>query len=421
MYFATASVCLSAILLLPASAPSKAVADDATEPVRKFVQSFYDYYPLAKSKGYHDPRWRVALDDKAAVFSSELLAALSEEADHSGEFVFVDWDPLLNDDGDGAAGDRYVVTHVTRSGARYSAEVGLHRGTRVEPRIIADLECQEGVCKFVNVRDPRDRHYDLMRCLRLLQEERRNAKEAKREARMHVDEKLKEGELARIDDESVLRLVRSSDLSYFWTTTDSDYIYGFIGDNYQRLHIHYSLVRKIAGRNDEYEVRGKTRYRGRVTDFAGTAKIVGVGTAWPPNPPSPPSVDLVVFPPDDVRGAIEWKVSFRQEPQSRSSATIEGSLTSQFYVDFRKHVRLDDRMGDADGYSNNEFIGVWRSHDGSEPEKCHWGDFRIPDSGDLDGGAGEFYPNDEYVANGWQELVKEREAGDAVTKKPWWK
>lgn len=36
--------------------------------------------------------------------------------------------------------------------------------------------------------------------------------------------------------------------------------------------------------------------------------------------------------------------------------------------------------------------------------KCNWGDCRIPDSSDLDIGAGEFVPAEEYIDSGWQLL-----------------
>jgi hypothetical protein len=32
---------------------------------------------------------------------------------------------------------------------------------------------------------------------------------------------------------------------------------------------------------------------------------------------------------------------------------------------------------------------------------CNWGEFRIPFSGDLDIGAGEFSPNPKYFSKGW--------------------
>ena len=424
MNLTVASVCLSLLLATPQrSAQTTATAENSTESLRKFVQAFYDWYVPALRTGYHDARWKVIQEGRASDFSSELLAALAEDAE-SNSFVAVDWDPFLNDDGYAPAddGDRYVVTQVTHKGSVYSAEVARRHGTNAERRILVDVECKSGSCIFLNFRDPRDPHYDLMRCLKLLQQERQDAKKAGREARLHVDEKLKESELAVIDDQTVRGLVLRSDLGRFWTRTDTADIFGFIGDNYQRFEIHYSRVAKSVARNDEYELRGKTRYRGRTSDFTGTARIARVATARPPNPVPPPEVhDMVVYPPDDIRGVIVWRVSMKQDPLSPSSSTIEGALTSGFYLDFRKRVRLDDRMMDADGYSNNEFVGVWRSHDRKQALKCHWGDFRIPDSGDLDQGAGAFCPDERYVPNGWQEYVKAAQVGgwDRYSDR-WW-
>lgn len=44
----------------------------------------------------------------------------------------------------------------------------------------------------------------------------------------------------------------------------------------------------------------------------------------------------------------------------------------------------------AAGFSNNQFRGSWTSYKTGVSKKCNWGDGRILDSGDLEGGAGEF-------------------------------
>ena len=36
---------------------------------------------------------------------------------------------------------------------------------------------------------------------------------------------------------------------------------------------------------------------------------------------------------------------------------------------------------------------------------CNWGDFRIPESGRLDGGCGEFIPNEAFYYNGWKTYI----------------
>jgi len=62
-------------------------------------------------------------------------------------------------------------------------------------------------------------------------------------------------------------------------------------------------------------------------------------------------------------------------------------------------------------------------------KKCNWGDFRIPESGELDHGAGEFTVDEKYVRFGWESYVKsyssddekERAAALAEEDRQWWK
>ena len=81
----------------------------------------------------------------------------------------------------------------------------------------------------------------------------------------------------------------------------------------------------------------------------------------------------------------------------------------------------------ADGYFNNQFDGTWTSYKTGVSKMCNWGDYRIPDSKGLDGGAGEFIVNEKYKNNGWQNYVNMNSQDKAVAKKAvdeenrkWW-
>nr|MBP6410083.1 hypothetical protein [Pseudarcicella sp.] len=56
----------------------------------------------------------------------------------------------------------------------------------------------------------------------------------------------------------------------------------------------------------------------------------------------------------------------------------------------------------SDGFFNNQFIGSWTSYKTNTSKKCNWGDYRIPESGNLDVGAGEFSVDEKYLKNGWK-------------------
>lgn len=46
-------------------------------------------------------------------------------------------------------------------------------------------------------------------------------------------------------------------------------------------------------------------------------------------------------------------------------------------------------------------MGTWTSYANNSSKRCNWGEFRIPYSGDLDIGAGEFSPDTKYLDKGW--------------------
>ncbi len=72
-----------------------------------------------------------------------------------------------------------------------------------------------------------------------------------------------------------------------------------------------------------------------------------------------------------------------------------------------------------DSFSNNGFIGTWTSYKTNTSKKCNWGDYRIPDCGDLDSGTGEFMVSSKYIKNGWLEYMLEHKIPNpAIDVKP---
>ncbi len=78
----------------------------------------------------------------------------------------------------------------------------------------------------------------------------------------------------------------------------------------------------------------------------------------------------------------------------------------------------------GDGFKNNQFVGTWKSYKNKVVKKCHWGDYRIPDCGDLDIGVGDISINKKYVRNGWQDMglfLKNSKTPAEVKIVEWWK
>lgn len=193
---------------------------------------------------------------------------------------------------------------------------------------------------------------------------------------------------------------------------------GFIGDNYQRFYMHIISAIKVKDKPDTYYLYGKTRTKDNVCIFQGTATIV----------------DAKLFKEkiiqDYQQGYANCNIVLYENDKQSGSGKITGTIKSYFVIDKKGVFVYDGLEFVADGFCNNQFIGTWRSYKTGKSKKCHWGDYRIPNCGDLDIGAGEFSVNDKYVKNGWENYMKswleqpDTEEGKKARQeeaRQWWK
>jgi len=198
------------------------------------------------------------------------------------------------------------------------------------------------------------------------------------------------------------------DFSKLLLHTDNSVVYGFIGDNYQRIRVKIISVTKDTLLPDTYHVFGKTMVKTNIDNFNGVIKITNIR-----------KLKGISYGLDDeykgkgIKGeyVIIADYSFLENKDQPHSGTFKGVLKSAFYLDKNSKIHYDDIDMNSDSYTNNEFVGQWISYKGSIIKRCNWGDFRIPNSGDLDIGAGEFSPNGKYLKFGWQ----------SVPNVKWWK
>jgi hypothetical protein len=216
----------------------------------------------------------------------------------------------------------------------------------------------------------------------------------------------------------------SRDFAKLWTKTTNQNIYGFIGDQYQRIRVKFISIKKIPATNT-YTVVGRSMVKTNICDFTGTIAITDIS-----------KLENISYGVDDeyknkgIKGRFVMKgnYSFAETKGQPHSGTFEGSFETSFYLDKSNTIIYDDIDLDADGYANNEFAGIWKMYDSNFTQRCNWGDFRIPNSGDLDLGAGEFSPNDKYLKYGWQ-TVRDAYIGNKPNSKmalkeekaEWWK
>ena len=183
-------------------------------------------------------------------------------------------------------------------------------------------------------------------------------------------------------------------------------ILGFIGDNYQRLFIHFVSVIQTPTNPYEYLVYGKTMVKETVCSFQGTITIK----------------QAMIYTSGEIptykQGFTVCDVILYEDKKQPSTGFFKGKLTNNFIIDNKGQFRYDALMFVADGFSNNQFVGSWTSYQTSKSKKCHWGDYRISDCGDLDIGTGEFNVNGKYIKNGWVSYMLENMAPNGAIVKP---
>ena len=211
------------------------------------------------------------------------------------------------------------------------------------------------------------------------------------------------------------------DLGFLWlhSINSAD---GIIGENYERIQIKFISVFKDKNDVNTYHVIGKSKVKNYISQFVGTIKIAKVRI-----------YNQMHWGVDDEyknkgikkQGIIIAEYHFEEDSTRRYSGIFDGLLSTFWYIDKNGKINYDNIEMTSDSYNNNQFVGTWKGYKNNISKVCNWGDYRIPFSGDLDIGAGEFSPADKYLKYGWQSYR------DAYTnnikqalideEKQWWK
>ena len=222
--------------------------------------------------------------------------------------------------------------------------------------------------------------------------------------------------------------IKKYDISDLWTldkfqiendtiTVDRPEPLGYIGDNFQRFQIHFISAIKNPDNKLQYFIYGKTKVKENICTFQGTITIK----------------KAQIYDEGDFstlkQGFVKGQYAFYEDPDQKGSGILKGKFQTNFYINEKGEIKYDALMFVADGFSNNQFEGTWTSYKTGNSKKCNWGDYRIPDSGDLDVGTAEFSPSGRYVKNGWQNYIpswgyspdnSESIEAKKKEKKKWW-
>lgn len=172
---------------------------------------------------------------------------------------------------------------------------------------------------------------------------------------------------------------------------------GFIGDNYQRLFIDFNSVTQDKNNKKIYRVTGSSKVKDNKTSFVGEIEVIEISVVAPHY-----EIDDR-FKNDGIKaqGILFAKYDFREDKSVKFSGRFFGSLILRWLVDKNNELQYD--VLDGDGSKNNQYSGKWTSYKTKATKIANWGEFRIPDSGDLDQSADGFWPNEKYAAQGWAE------------------
>jgi hypothetical protein len=213
------------------------------------------------------------------------------------------------------------------------------------------------------------------------------------------------------------------DFGKLWTETENTLVFGFIGENYQRIRIKIISTSRKDNNSSIYEIIGKSMVKNNICTFHGTITISSIKIYkqmhWGVD-------DEYKNKKIQKQGVLIANYYLKEDSIQIHSGVFEGILYTSWYIDSSGKLKYDNIEINSDSYTNNQFIGKWIDYKTHKSKKCNWGDYRIPYCGDLDGGAAEFYINEKYLKNGWENYYKAYEWGGnqearQEEEKQWWK
>lgn len=204
-----------------------------------------------------------------------------------------------------------------------------------------------------------------------------------------------------------------------WLKTPNSLILGFIGFNYQRIRIKFLSATKDSTHPDTYFIAGKSAVGNNICDFNGTITVRHVRELRNLET----RVDETISPARQ-EGILLAEYYLSENKTQAKAGVFTGIMRTNWYINKKGVLYYDDISSASDSFCNNQFIGTWTAYRDNKSSRCNWGDYRISNSGNLDIGAGEFSPDDKYLAQGWQSYsqawIYGNENIQQQEEKAWW-
>ncbi|MCK4920558.1 MAG: hypothetical protein KAS71_05895 [Bacteroidales bacterium] len=207
----------------------------------------------------------------------------------------------------------------------------------------------------------------------------------------------------------IINYLSYTDVGFLWSgQLSQDERLGFIGEDFERIQIHFNSIIHNYDNPYEYLVYGKSMVKNSVCEFQGSIIIYEVGFE---SGSTDSSIRL---------GFINGDFLFYENKSCLHSGIFQGEFRTNFYLDKTETLYYDDIDSEEYTFINNSFTGKWFHYDSDLEQVCNWGDKRIPESSGLDIGLEKFKPSFQYFKSGWEDYNKEKEQ-DTVESVPWWK
>lgn len=174
---------------------------------------------------------------------------------------------------------------------------------------------------------------------------------------------------------------------------------GYIEPKYQRLYIKFDSIQKSHSNASIYYINGSATKNQTTCHFSGELAVLKILKY--------PQMHYGV---DDelkdtgmkAQGELIGNYELKPDRKEKSCGTFSGKMKLFWYVDKNSQIQYDDiESSYSDAFKNNQYQGFWRLSVGDQKRAANWGEYRIPDSGDLDTGAAQFSADPKYKSQGW--------------------
>lgn len=171
---------------------------------------------------------------------------------------------------------------------------------------------------------------------------------------------------------------------------------GYIGDDFRRFRIHFTEVTKAGA---DYRVQGYAAILDTVYCIEGVINLDSVVVGDSEEYQDPKGIQEQ----GSIYASYRFVTTFCRRGNVGVGDTLRGSVL-YFYVKTNGKYIYDGSGCWSDDFCNNQYEGVWVRKGGKGQRVCNWGDYRIPNSRELDIGAGCFSPDDRF--KGWENYTR---------------